>query len=69
MFLNWSLGGIVDLLMISWLIGGARNYILGYAVIAVIVLASMVLTAITKIPRKRHEVREGMLGDEAARTT
>ena len=46
-----------------------RNYTLGYTVIAVIALASMALTVITKIPRTRNDVREGVLGDEAAKTT
>jgi MFS transporter, OFA family, oxalate/formate antiporter len=69
MILGWSLGGIIGPFIISGLIGGAKNYTLGYTVIAVIALASMVLTVITKIPRTRNDVREGVLGDEAARTT
>ena len=69
MILGWSLGGIIGPFIISGLIGGAKNYTLGYTVIAVIALASMVLTVITKIPRTRNDVREGVLGDEAAKTT
>jgi Nitrate/nitrite transporter len=69
MILGWSLGGIIGPLIISGLIGGAKNYTLGYTVIAVIALASMVLTVITKIPRTRNDVREGVLGDPAATTT
>jgi OFA family oxalate/formate antiporter-like MFS transporter len=69
MILGWSLGGIIGPFIISGLIGGAKSYTLGYTVIAVIALASMVLTVITKIPRTRNDVREGVLGDEAARTT
>ena len=56
MILGWSLGGILGPVTISWLIGGARNYTLGYTVIAVIALASIVLTAITRVPRTRREV-------------
>ncbi|HEX7535693.1 MAG TPA: OFA family MFS transporter, partial [Dermatophilaceae bacterium] len=44
MILGWSLGGIIGPFIISGLIGGAKNYTLGYTVIAVIALASMVLT-------------------------
>ena len=69
MILGWSLGGIIGPFIISGLIGGAKNYTLGYTVIAVIALASMVLTVITKIPRTRNDVREGVLGDPAATTT
>jgi OFA family oxalate/formate antiporter-like MFS transporter len=69
MILGWSLGGIIGPFIISGLIGGAKSYTLGYTVIAVIALASMVLTVITKIPRTRNDVREGVLGDEATRTT
>jgi len=68
MILGWSLGGIIGPFIISGLIGGAKNYTLGYTVIAVIALASMVLTVITKIPRTRNDVREGVLGDPAATT-
>jgi OFA family oxalate/formate antiporter-like MFS transporter len=69
MILGWSLGGIIGPFVISGLIGGAKNYTLGYTVIAVIALASMVLTVITRIPRTRNDVREGVLGDPAATTT
>jgi len=69
MILGWSLGGIIGPFIISGLIGGAKNYTLGYTVIAVIALASMVLTVITKIPRTRNDVRKGVLGDPAATTT
>jgi hypothetical protein len=51
MILGWSLGGIMGPLIISALIGGAKNYTLGYTVIAVIALVSISLTVITKIPR------------------
>jgi OFA family oxalate/formate antiporter-like MFS transporter len=51
MILGWSLGGIIGPVVISALIGGAKNYTLGYTVIAVIALVATLLTAITKIPR------------------
>ncbi len=66
MILGWSLGGIIGPVIISWLIGGAKNYTLGYTVIAVIALASIVLTTITKIPRTRQNAYEGLLGEESA---
>lgn len=69
MILGWSLGGIIGPVIISLLIGGAKNYTLGYTVIAVIALVSMVLTVITKIPRTRHDAHEGLLGEESAATT
>jgi len=69
MILGWSLGGIIGPLVISALIGGDKNYTLGYTVIAVIALVAIVLTALTKIPRTRQNAGEGLLGDEAAQTT
>jgi len=69
MILGWSLGGIIGPLVISALIGGDKNYTLGYSVIAVIALVAIVLTALTKIPRTRQNAGEGLLGDEAAQTT
>ena len=58
MILGWSLGGIIGPVMISGLIGGTKNYTLGYTVIAVIALVSIVLTVLTKIPRTRQDVHE-----------
>ncbi len=69
MILGWSLGGIIGPVIISFLIGGAKNYTLGYTVIAVIAFVSMVLTVIAKIPRTRRDAHEGLLGQEAAETT
>ena len=59
MILGWSLGGVLGPLIISSLIGGAKNYTLGYSVIAVIAFVSIVLTVVTKIPRTRHDAHEG----------
>ena len=69
MILGWSLGGIIGPLVISALIGGGKNYTLGYSVVAIIALVAIVLTALTRIPRTRQNAREGLLGGEAARTT
>lgn len=66
MILGWSLGGVMGPLIISSLIGSAKDYTLGYTVIAVIAFASIVLTAVTRIPRTRHDgqdAQEGMLDE------
>jgi len=65
MLVGWSLGGIIGPLIISALIGSAKNYTLAYTVIAVIALLGTTLTMITKIPRTRQDAREGLLGQEA----
>ena len=54
MLVGWSLGGVIGPILIAALIGGDRNYTLGYTTIGIIALASMVLTFITKIPRGRR---------------
>jgi OFA family oxalate/formate antiporter-like MFS transporter len=54
MLVGWSLGGVIGPIVISALIGGDRNYTLGYTTIGIIALASMVLTFITKVPRARR---------------
>jgi OFA family oxalate/formate antiporter-like MFS transporter len=54
MLVGWSIGGILGPILISALIGGDRNYTLGYTTIGIIAIASMVLTFITKIPRARR---------------
>jgi OFA family oxalate/formate antiporter-like MFS transporter len=66
MLVGWSLGGIIGPLVIAALIGSAKNYTLGYTVIALIALAATSLTVITKIPRTRQDAHEGLLGQEAA---
>jgi len=53
MILGWSLGGVMGPLIVSALIGDAKNYTLGYTVIAAIALASIVLTVVTRLPRQR----------------
>ena len=69
MILGWSLGGIIGPLVISALIGGGKNYTLGYSVVAIIALVAIVLTGLTRIPHTRQNTGEGRLGGEAARTT
>ncbi len=69
MILGWSLGGIAGPVMISWLIGSAKNYTLGYTVVAVIALSSMALTMITRIPRTRTEASAGRPSEQLVKTT
>jgi OFA family oxalate/formate antiporter-like MFS transporter len=64
MLVGWSLGGIIGPLVISALIGEAKNYVLGYTVIAVIALAATGLTMITRVPHTRQDAHEA-LGQEA----
>ncbi|SOC52866.1 MFS transporter, OFA family, oxalate/formate antiporter [Blastococcus aggregatus] len=56
MLVGWSIGGILGPILISALIGGDRNYTLGYTTIGIIALVSMILTFITKLPRARRSV-------------
>ncbi|MHB8186515.1 MAG: hypothetical protein ACYDDU_10620 [Dermatophilaceae bacterium] len=69
MTLGWSLGGIIGPVIISWLIGGAKNFTLGYTVIALVSIVLTVITVITVITRTRQDVHEGLLGEEAAEPT
>ena len=62
MILGWSLGGIIGPVVISWLIGSAKSYTMGFTVIAVIALASMVLTVVTRVPRTRHDAAQPDVG-------
>jgi len=67
MILGWSLGGIVGPLVISALIGGDKDYTLGYTVIAGIALVAIALTVVTRIPGTRQNNGEGILGRGAAK--
>jgi OFA family oxalate/formate antiporter-like MFS transporter len=58
MLIGWSLGGIIGPIVISALIGGDKNYTVGYTTIGIIALVSMVLTFITKIPAARRRTAE-----------
>ncbi len=66
MIVGWSLGGIFGPMIISALIGGERNYTLGYTTMGIIALASIALPLVTKMPRTRQDPDEGLLGEEAA---
>lgn len=52
MLVGWSLGGVIGPILISALIGGDRNYTLGYTTIGIIALVSVVLTFVTKVPSR-----------------
>ncbi len=54
MLVGWSLGGIIGPVIASALIGGDRNYTVGYTTIGIIALVAMLLTFVTKIPRARR---------------
>ena len=51
MIVGWSLGGIIGPPIIAALIGGDKNYTLGYNVIGIIALVSIVIPLITKMPK------------------
>ncbi|WP_269045010.1 L-lactate MFS transporter [Paenarthrobacter sp. Z7-10] len=51
MILGWSLGGLIGPPIIAALIGTEKNYTLGYTVIGIIALVSLIVPAITKMPR------------------
>lgn len=57
MIIAWSLGGVVGPILISALIGGQANYVLGYTVMGIIGLVSIPLTFITRIPKDRRMPR------------
>lgn len=53
MIIGWSLGGIIGPPIIAALIGdgAVKNYTLGYTVIGIIALVSLIFPAITKMPK------------------
>jgi OFA family oxalate/formate antiporter-like MFS transporter len=53
MLIGWSLGGVIGPVLISALIGGDKNYTVGYTTIGIIALDSVALTLVTKIPARR----------------
>jgi OFA family oxalate/formate antiporter-like MFS transporter len=53
MLIGWSIGGIVGPLLAAQLIG-EDNYTLAYTTIGIIALASVALTFITKLPKRRE---------------
>ncbi|WP_241989275.1 hypothetical protein [Cryobacterium serini] len=57
MIIGWSLGGIIGSPIIAALIGADKDYTLGYTVMGIIALMSVIVPIITKMPRPK--------GDEA----
>lgn len=55
MLIAWSIAGVVGPVLVSWLFGSGEepDYTLGYTVMGVIGLASVVLTFLTKKPKAR----------------
>ncbi|WEG09742.1 OFA family MFS transporter [Microbacterium horticulturae] len=51
MIIGWSLGGIIGPPIIAALIGEDKNYVLGYTVIGIIALVSLVVPVITRMPK------------------
>jgi OFA family oxalate/formate antiporter-like MFS transporter len=51
MIIGWSLGGIIGPPIIAALIGEVKNYTLGYTVIGIIALVSLILPIITRAPK------------------
>jgi OFA family oxalate/formate antiporter-like MFS transporter len=56
MLIGWSLGGIIGPLLIASLIGAEKAYTLGFTVIGIITLASLILPLVTKPPRHNEAV-------------
>ena len=51
MIIGWSLGGIIGPPIIAALIGEDQNYVLGYTVIGIIALVSLIVPAVTRMPK------------------
>jgi OFA family oxalate/formate antiporter-like MFS transporter len=66
MIIGWSLGGVVGPQIVSRLIGSNKDYTTAYTTIGIIALVAMIIPLITKIPRKRQSVDEGLIGQAAA---
>jgi OFA family oxalate/formate antiporter-like MFS transporter len=69
MLIGWSLGGVVGPLIAAALIGADKDYATAYTTIGIIALVSIVLPAVTRLPRVRKDAAEGELGAQAARRT
>ena len=59
MLVGWSIGGIIGPIVASALIGEDKSYEVAYTTIGVIALASVALTFITKLPKRRRAVASG----------
>lgn len=53
MIIGWSLGEIIGPPIIAALIGADKDYTLGYTVIGIIALVSLIVPVITKMPRPK----------------
>jgi OFA family oxalate/formate antiporter-like MFS transporter len=53
MIIGWSLGGLIGPPIIAALIGPDKSYTLGYTVIGIIALVSLILPFITRMPRPK----------------
>ncbi|EWT00618.1 MFS transporter [Intrasporangium oryzae NRRL B-24470] len=58
MLIGWSIGGIVGPILIASLIGDQKAYTLGFTVIGIITLVSLLLPIVTKAPSPRARVAE-----------
>jgi len=54
MLIGWSIGGVVGPLLIASLIGSEKAYTLGFTVIGIITLVSLVIPLVTKPPRHQR---------------
>jgi OFA family oxalate/formate antiporter-like MFS transporter len=50
MLVGWSIGGVIGPLLIASLIGEEKAYTLGFTVIGIITLVSLVLPLVTRKP-------------------
>jgi OFA family oxalate/formate antiporter-like MFS transporter len=67
MIIGWSLGGLIGPPIIAALIGPNKSYTLGYTVIGIIALVSLILPIITRMPRAKEAAVTGVPdGDVAA---
>ena len=53
MIIGWSIGGIIGPPIIAALIGADKDYTLGYTVIGIIALVSLIVPVITRMPRPK----------------
>jgi MFS transporter, OFA family, oxalate/formate antiporter len=51
MLIGWSIGGVVGPLLIASLIGSEKAYTLGFTVIGIITLVSLIVPLVTRKPR------------------
>ncbi|ARC58307.1 putative MFS-type transporter YhjX [Frondihabitans sp. 762G35] len=59
MIIGWSLGGVIGPPIIASLVGADKAYTIGYTVMGIIALVSIVLTVITRMPRSKDADAKG----------